>query len=133
MADNTQKEPTKCANCGHEDPNPIRVFGAEQTSPPVCLKCFKERCAEVTGKQKGLMRWWRLRHWWGQRFTWESLRFRVARWMTDRHPTLCWGELVEWARGNQTFREALDAHQMCRPWRGQPYAYCGKCEKHFGG
>jgi len=59
-----------------------------------------------------------------------KIRFWIASYLDDRHPEICWAELVMWSLGYQTFREIFLEHgcknQICRgknPWD----AYCGKC------
>ncbi len=73
------------------------------------------------------------------RYYWRVLLYKlnwrlwVLEWMDGRHPTLCRGELVLWAYGSQTFREALEAPQTCRPVSTSETGYCGKCEDNFRG
>jgi len=61
----------------------------------------------------------------------ETIRWRVAHWLSDHCETLCWGDLVLWALGSKSTWDAIwdwkwetFAHQKCNREEG---AYCGKC------
>jgi hypothetical protein len=61
-----------------------------------------------------------------------KIRYRIAVYLDERHPEMCWAKLVMWSLGyasyKETFVEGGCKNQLCRgknPWD----AYCGKCAK----
>ena len=74
-----------------------------------------------------------IRHYWRTVKYHLSWRLWVAEWMDARHPTLCRAMLVCWTGGLYTFREALEATQLCRPVPQGETGYCGKCENNGRG
>lgn len=59
-----------------------------------------------------------------------KIRYRIAVYLNERHPEMCWAELVVWSLGHtsyhETFTEGGCKNQNCRgknPWD----AFCGKC------
>lgn len=62
----------------------------------------------------------------------EWLKGKIIVWIDSHYTDSCWGNLVLWAIGLQTFKETFGSEGN---WKGQSCsadcggAYCGKCAK----